>query len=250
MSRLTEFVERLTSRRAKVAYTAVAVLVAAIVAFGLSVLYNGVVATMVYSVVFVVTLTAIPTAIGVLGEAVPGNGLLAKLQITLGALAYNHHYLVQREDCWEWQPGDDSHVYIDGELREIDGGFENKSVLGWRPFGILRYKEDDSLEQVRVDEQATILADGVGTFERETYGNYETKHPGEIEADGWLVDLKRVYTHGVRKIGDIELIETAEEIIERGQVDDSAITGWRPVIGSLVGLAMGAILAYVLTAGG
>lgn len=250
MSRAEDVIDRLTSRQAKLGYVGVAVFLAAVAAFALSVIYNGVVATIVYSVLFVFTLTAIPTAIGVLGEAVPGNGTLAKLQIVLGAMAYNHHYLVQREDKWEWAPGDEDHVYIDGVNHEIEGGFENKSVLGWRPFGILRYKEEGSLEQVRVDDQAEMVADGVGGFDRESYGNYQVKHPSEIDHDGWLVDLKRVYSHGVRKVGDIDLIETAEEIIERGQVDDSAITGWRPVIGSLVGMAMGAILAYALTAGG
>lgn len=244
--------QTLTSTRAKGAYVGVASLIAAIAVFVLSVMFNGVVATMVYAVLFVVFLTAIPTAIGVLGHAVPGNKSLAKLQIVLGAVAFNHHYLVQTDDGWEWCAGDENHYYLNGTLHGIDGGFENRSVMGWRPFGVLRHKTDQTLQTVRTDikaERDRAAADG-GESQIERGGYSEAEPPIESGIDGqWLVDLKRVFSSGIRKIGDIDLIETAEEMIERGQVDDSRMAGWRPVIGSLVGMMIGAGIAYLMVMG-
>lgn len=223
-------------------------------------LRDGVIAALLYAFLFIFFFGVIPSTIGVLGNVTPGNASLAKLHIILGAIAFNHHYFVQRDEGWEWCPGSADEVYIDGEWREIKGGKENRSVFGWRPFGVLLDKQDVDLGEYRADTRANnerqkdlrrqdpTMQDG-GTIER---GGWEEVQNINITGDDgwWLIDLKRVYSSGIKKIGDIELIETAEEIIERGQVDTSRLKGWRPIIGSLVGLFFGVITGYIFFVGG
>lgn len=222
----------------------------------LSLRLAGVVATIVYALLFLMTLTLAPLVINLMGNALPGSTMLGRGHIILGAFAYNNHYLVDFGTHWDWCPGDDDRVYIDGEWHDIDGGLEKKSVLGWRPFGILRYKESDTFQEVRVDEAALrdrgqeATTDG-GGLERGGYSQ-EAKNPVSGIDGTWLIDLKRLYNRGVRKIGDIEVIETAEEIIERGQVNDSAIGLDNPTVTFFMALVFGVItgFAYVYMMGG
>lgn len=213
-----------------------------------SVMSVGIGSTVIYAVAFVFALSFFPTVIGVMGSSTPGSGLVAKLHIALGAFAYNHHYLVQRENKWEWCPGSADRVFIDGEWREINRGKQNKSVLGWRPFGVLRDKQDGSMQDYRVDTHAEMdrdiaTGDG-GTVTRAGYT--EESPPAVTGLDGkWVVDLKRVFSHGIREFGDIDLIETAEEIIERKQVDDSRMGDYRHAVTFIAALILGLIAGYV-----
>lgn len=245
----------LTSTRAKAFYVLVLVLFIVMAALWLSVRYNGIVSTFVYAFAFVFFLAFFPTVVGLFGGSTPGGGLIAKLHIALQAFAFNNHYLVEMDDKYEWCPGEEDRVHIDGEWHKIGGGLDNKTVLGWRPFGVLRYKDDGVLVEERGDQQALKQRDGGtsdptadgGTVERAGYERAD--RPIESGIDGtWLLNLERVYTRGIQKMGDIELIETAEEIIERGQVDDGAMANWGPVVTYLVSLVIGIITGYLFFA--
>jgi hypothetical protein len=245
----------LTSTRAKAVYVLAMVLFSIVAVLWLSVRYNGILSTIVYAFAFTFTLALFPIIVALFGGSTPGGGLIAKLHIALQAFAFNNHYLVEFDDKYEWCPGEEDRVYINGEWHDIDGGLDNKTVLGWRPFGLLRYKCDGTLVGERADRKALKqraggtsdpTADG-GQVQR---GGYErATRPEESGVDGtWLLNLERVYTRGVQKMGDIELIETAEEIIERGQVDDGTMASWGPVVTYLVSLVIGIITGYLFFA--
>lgn len=252
MSRLGAIRDRFTSARAQAFYYLVVTFGVAVGALYGSYVFNGLIDTIAYAVVFIFAIALIPTTIAIAGAGVPFNAALGRAHIVLGAFAFGHHYLVQREDRWEWCPGDEQQVFIDDEWKDIEGGFGNKSVLGWRPFGILRYKEDGSLRQVRADQAASkrrngTAADGGLVDEVDddmARGGWQQARKPTVTGRGgtWLVDLKRVYSSGIKRIGDIELIETAEEIIERGQVNDSGIGGHGPMLTFVVSLILGILV--------
>lgn len=240
----------LTSTGAKKCYAVLAVLVASVVGFKLLVDSRGLMAAVLYSILFVFTATLCPILINLLGGASPNS--LGKLHLLLGAVAFNHHYLVQRDHGWEWCPGDRGRVWIDEEWHEVSGE-QNYSVLAWRPFGILRYKDDETWAQQRAD---TAGQKARGGFEQDptTGGNDgqivrggfpEAERPSISGLNGtWLLDLKRVFTNGIRKIGDVELIETAEEIIERRQVNDGTMSSAGPLVETIGGLLLGILAGY------
>jgi len=251
----------LTSFRAKVFYVFALLFAVAAGVLYLSYQWNGLFNTLLYVSLFLLTLTIFPIAITIAGAGLPAAGLVGKFHIVLGAFAFNHHYLVERDDRWEWCPGDEYRVWIDEEWHGIDGGFEYKSVLGWRPFGIVRYKGDyRAFRESRVDRKARktrdnynaekdiTAADG-GQTEAVEMGGYMVKERPEISgADGtWLLDLRRVVGRGVRRIGDVEIIETAEMIIERGEVTTSRVEGFKPMITFIVSLILGVITAVAYT---
>lgn len=257
MNRVDELKAALTSARAQGFYYLVVAFAVAVGALYGSYLFNGLVATVAYGMVFLVCVGLIPISVALFGGALPGSSGLGRAHIVLGAFAFDHHYLVQLDDRWEWCPGAGDRVYIDDEWHDIDGGFGNKSVLGWRPFGILRYKDDDSLTEIRVDQAAergrgNATADGglvdTGDDDDMTRGGWQQANRPTVTGKGgtWLVDLKRVYSSGIKKIGDIELIETAEEIIERGQVNDSGLSGLGPAVTFIVALILGILAGGVI----
>jgi len=215
----------------------------------LSVVLAGIIATVVYAFVFLMSLTFLPLLISLLGNALPGSAALGKGHIVLTAFAFDHHYLVDMGDRWEWCPGDEDSVYIEGRHIEIDGDTSKRSVFGWRPFGILRYKDADTYGDIRVDEAALsqrtdAAADG-GTRTLERGGFREADRPIETGLDGkWIVDLKRVFNRGVSKIGDIDIIETAEEIVERGQVNDGRLQTMSPAITFFIATAFGVAVGF------
>lgn len=244
----------LTGEQAKGFVVSVAVFAAAMLLLYLLARSRGIVATIVFVFLFILCFTLLPVAIGLFGSAVPNA--VGKLHIVLGAVAFNHHYLVQKDNKWEWCPGDRGKFYLDGDWHDIEeDSLENYSVLGWRPFGVLRYKEDDTWDDKRVDMKARRNR-GRGEVDPTTDGGQavtETARGGWPEVDmpiisgtdgTWLLDLKRVYTRGIEKIGDVELIETAEEVIERGQVADGRMANWGPAIETAVGLILGIVAAY------
>lgn len=214
---------------------------------GLLVVLYGPVNTIAYVILFLLTATLLPVCIGLFGNAVPGSTAIGKLHIILGALAFDHHYLVERADRWEWCPGDRGTVYVDGEWYEIDGGLDNYSVLGWRPFGIIPFKDEDTWAEYRIDEKAKSIRSGTvadgGTHDTERAGWTLREPPVRAGIDTWVLDLKRIYSSGVRKIGDISLIETAEEVIERGQVQEERVGQLSPWIQTSIGIVMGVLAA-------
>lgn len=241
--------EEIKNRKAQItaAATVLGVLALIVAILYVSVRLAGVVSTIIYAFAFMASLSFFPTLIGLMGGSTPFSGSIAKLHIALGAFAFNHHYLVQREDKWEWCPGSADRVYVDDAWHDIDDGGKNKSVLGWRPFGVLRYKTESSMTEYRADTRAQnerdATADG-GTVKRAGYK--EANPPAVTGDDGeWVIDLKRVFSHGIKDIGDIDLIQTAEEIIERKQVNDSAANNFQHAITFLVALIIGSIVGYI-----
>lgn len=241
----------LLSFRAKVFYSAVVVFAIAIGIVWFSWTYAGPIATIVYVVLFLVFATLFPVAILLFGSALPGSGMVGKLHGVLGAFAFGGLALVQFDDKWELCPAREQAVYVGGEWYEVPDGQDNLSVLWWNRFGMLRFKDDDTLESVRADTVAErgrgTSADG-GTIERGDYT--QASPPGVSGQDGmWLLDLKRLVGHGIKKIGNIELIETAEEITSREQAKEGLTAGWEPILGSIVGLIIGIATGWLLLGG-
>lgn len=208
----------------------------------LSYQWNGLVDTIIYVTLFIAAFSIMPIIIGIFGAEIWGNHLLAKLHEILGAAAFGYHYLVDRGDRWERWPGDADRIWVDKEWHDIVGGFDNRTVLGWQPFGITRYKDEDTFRKARVDEQArhrdAVKGDG-GTVERAGFDQVDP--PIESGLDGtWIVDLKRIMTPGVRRMADVDIIETAEEIIERREVGNRGQgTRINPLVTGGVALLLG-----------
>jgi hypothetical protein len=181
----------------------------------------------------------------------PGSSMLGKLHLILGAFAFGRVVLVQFDDRFDLCPATETQVYIGGEWHEIKGGKTNWSILGWRPFGILRFKDEQTLRDARVDTKAArdrgAAADG-GTITRGGYA--ESDAPLETGIDGkWVIDLKRVFSRGIKRIGDISLIETAEEITSREHAKEGVMSGLESVLAPVVGIILGIATGYVLLGG-
>lgn len=242
----------LTSRAAKWIYVAV-LLNGAIVGVGyLSWTLAGPFATFVYAFLFLFAMTFIPGLVFMFGNAMPGSAMLGTLNLILGAFAFGRHVLVQTEKGWRWCPAREEAIWLDGEWHDLEGGLEHWSVLGWRPFAVARFKTDETLEDVRVDTRAErqtgrdgTVADG-GATER---GGQTAAAPPIRSGDGgsWVVDLTRLFTPGLKKIGDIELIETAEEIKMREESGEGGgLSWWQPLVHGTVGIALGCGVGYVV----
>lgn len=216
--------------------------------------WYGPLSTVVYAFVFVFGLALLPVTILLLGNALPGSGLLGKLHIIFAHIALRYPYLLDRGDRYEYAPGTKNAVWIDsagenGEYREITSGHSNRTVLGWRPFGIVFDKTSVDLENLRADTVAerSRSTDG-GTVERGGY--QERAPPGVSGRDGkWLIDLKRVFSRGVKKLGDIDVLETTEEVTQRKQSQNGRLSGYRSIIGTVVGLLLGVSMAWFMLGG-
>lgn len=240
--------DALTSTGAKKLYAGMLAMIVTVTVLYFTAQSRGIVATILYAFLFVMSAILFPMAIGLFGSAVPN--FIGKLHLILGAVAFDHHYLVQRENHWDWCPGDRGRVWIDGEWHEIsEESQSNYSVLGWRPFGILRYKEDSTWTEYRADTKATknrgtAETDG-GRSGVERGGIKEATPPAVTGIDGtWVLDLKRVYSRGIKKIGDVELIETAEEVIERGEVGGGRLSGTSPLVENMAMLILGVLVGF------
>lgn len=243
--------DRLTSSAAISIYTGAGVAVAVLgLGFGL-VTWLGIVDAIVYSFLFVAAIVFFPSLITLFGGGTPLGTYVGRLHLILQAFAFNHQYLVQLDDQWELCPGDADRYWLDGEWHRIEGGFENRSILGWRPFGIVRHKDDSTWADKRVDTKAererdvSFDQDADESVER---GGFEEVEP-PIESgvdDRWVLDLKRVYSKGLLEIGDTDLIETVEEVTERGEVATGRTE--RPALETFGFLMLGVItgFAYVL----
>lgn len=241
----------LTSRGAKWVYVIIGLLGATAGVWYLSWTLAGPIATLVYFFLFAFAFACLPGLIFMFGAGFPGSTALGSLHLILGAFAFGRHVLVQTSDGWDWCPARDDAIYVDGEWRPIEGGFEHWSVLGWRPFAVALLKEDGTLGDVRVDTRAerdtkrrVTATDGAGDQSR---GGYTAVAPPIRSGDDgtWVVDLTRLFAGGIRQIGDIELIETAEEIMMREESHGSSSSWWQSFIGGVVGLIIGVVTGYV-----
>jgi len=231
--------------------------------FGLSWTLAGPIAAVLYTFLLVVGAGFMPAFILLVGPSFPGSmrSIFGKLQWVLAAVAYDVPFLVEHEHGWELHVGrkrTDTNgrgrydVYINDSWQTIEGGEDNMTVLGWRPFGIIRNKHEDTWEAVRADSVAetnrseTAVGDGGQTTV--SRGGYEARTPPPVDGvDGeWLVDLTRVYSVGLQMIGDIAVIERAEEIMTRSEAQDSAVNGYEPIIATAIGLILGVGTAWAM----
>lgn len=216
--------------------------------------YAGPLNAIVYTFTFVSMLALFPTLVALAGSELPGSHSVSKLHFILGALSFGRTILVDFGDRWELCPAEKDRVYIDSEWYDIDGGRENWSMLGWRPFAIARFKDDETLLDVRADTKADRIRGREATADggAVTRGGVDQRsRPAISGADGeWLIDLKRVFTRGIRRMGAIDLIETAEEVAQREQARTGLVSGYQPVIGAAVGLVFGVIVGYAFFAAG
>lgn len=225
--------------------------------------------TVLYTVSFIAGAALVPVGILMFAPSLPraigaplGRGMWILQQVVFGT-----GYLVEFDSEYRACPGDDGEVYIDGEWHDVDG-MEDMTVLGWKPFGTVRYKDDDTLSRERVDNEinepatdggsapgaadiATMELDDVmtpadsGEDRTRTRGGY-TDFGLPERADGWVLDLKAVYNSGLKKVGDIANIEKSEEVAMREDAKEGVTSGNEVLIGSIVGLILGAATAYLV----
>jgi len=242
----------LRTRRFKVVMVLLAVLTGAVaVEYYMVTRWFGAVNAILYTFGFLMAMAAVPLLVLFLGSATPGSGTLGKLHMVLAHVAYRYPYLLDRGDKYEYAPGTENAVWIDGEYHDIESGQDNRTVLGWRPFGIVLDKTTVDLVDKRADTKAEKerghSADG-GSIQR---GGYESvQEPAVSGIDGqWVIDLKRVFSRGVKRIADIDIIETTEEVTQRNQSQVGKFSRWRSEITFLVSLVLGAGMAYIMLGG-
>jgi len=228
----------------------------------------GAVDAVVYTVLFIAGAALVPVGILMFAPSLPhaigaplGRGMWILQQVVFGT-----GYLVEFDSEYRACPGDDGEVYIDGEWHDVNG-MEDMTVLGWKPFGTVRFKDDDTLSRERVDNEinepatdggsapgaadiATMELDDVmtpvdsGEEKKRTRGGY-TDFGLPERADNWVLDLKAVYNSGLKKVGDIANIEKSEEVAMREDAKEGVTSGNEVLIGSVVGLLLGIASGYV-----
>lgn len=224
-------------------------------------LWAGPVATIVYTLAFLVGASLIPMTVAMLGNMAPAA--LGKFEFVLGQLAFGRGWLVQHDRDWEMHPGREvkgqEQVWIDDAWHDVDDA-QNQTILGWQPFGILLSKDRDTLVEHRADPVADAIADrdptrpdgGEATVRRG--GVKQVDRPGvdldpDVNPDNWTLDLKRYWSPGLEQMGDITLIEKIEEVTMRKKAVSDRNEARNMVIGSLVGLVLGAATGYVAMGG-
>lgn len=235
----------LTSGKAKIAYVTGVIGIGLLGVAALSFVLAGPIATVLYAFLFLMGAVGIPTTVMFLSPSFTRGfrSAFGKLHFIMGQVTYGGGFLVEFDNRWEMCPtrktDDGIEVYIEEEWRGPVTGEENLSVLGWQRFGVLRNKDDDTYEAIRYDGAATDGGSGA------TRGGH-SEVPPPANTDGWVLDLKRIWSRGLQKIGDIGLIEKAEEVAMRNEAKDGMTTGWEPIIGAFIGLLLGTGTAYVL----
>lgn len=231
--------------------------------FLLSVKLAGVVSTLVYTTLFVGAALIIPTTVALGAPSFPRamRQVFGKLHFVLGQLAFGIGVLVQHRTEWKMHPARRTTEGLEVWMDDLGwvGGVDDAhlTILGWSPFGILFDKgTDTALVDVRGDDTAEtkrekrgVSADG-GTQDIERGGYEQVARPAEINGeDTWLLDLKRVWSRGLAKFGDIALIEKIEEITIRKQAQGGRSSTQKAIIGSIVGLVLGVATGYVMLVG-
>lgn len=238
----------------------------------------GFVGGVVYGTAFVVGATLLPGIVMFVQSGTPLT--IGKLEFAFGQMAFGRGWLVQRNDGWDMHPGEVidgvDHVWIDGQWRPVPDT-ANQTILGYQPFGVLFYKDDDTLEEVRVDDELrssldhgdtpsageiarmrasdvlsteperASVTDGSGTKLERSGVRQKQPTVEDLPESGWLVDLARYWTPGLEKMADIDILEKVEEVTMRsealGETDSK-----RMMYGTVVGLVLGAATGYVVMA--
>lgn len=250
LSKVNQTNEAINWGRVKRAIFALFLMLLPIPILYLSYQLTGLLNTIVYTILFVLSFGLIPMLIGLLGKETPGNVALGKFHFVLAQFAAGEGYLVQTKGSYEMCPGggDGECYWLNGTWHDIESGKQNMTVLGWKPFGIIHHKSDETLNDVRVDPAA--ISDG-GSSEVERAGIAEKPpNPSVTGLDGsWLVDLKRLYRTGLQRVGNIDLVATAEEQTMRDEVDMSFTDKNTMLISSVVGVILGVIVGFVYAYG-
>lgn len=230
----------------KLATVAILALVMGVLLYGSYVVF-GALNAIVYWFAFSLGAFGLMALINVLRQTMFNS--VGKFHILLMQVAYNHGYLVEYEDRYDWHPGTRDQVWIDGEWHDVDGQ-DKLNILGWRPFGLTRYKDDETWSEYRVDSRAKPDGGDITPVERANIAELGPDEYLPLEYrtgnEGWVLDLKKLYTAGVQKIGDIEVLETAEEVTEREQVGIGKLAGHSALLESVAGLVLGALLAIIV----
>lgn len=234
----------------------------------------GPVMTVAYTLLSILGAALIPLTVMMLGNSTPnslGSGLFILGQMTFGA-----GWLVQRTDGWEMCPGrnqDGQHyVLVDDAWHPVDT--EHQTRLGWAPFGILFWKDDKTLADVRAEgeqsqrvsdsDRAAIeavadttdldaeellpqVSDGGGTTRG---GVTEVRRTTASEERPWVIDLKQWWTRGLDRLGEIDAVSKIEEVTMRDEANKDDNTRRNTWIGSILGLVLGAATGYVVMGGG
>lgn len=217
----------------------------------------GPLSTIIYATLFIVGATLLPGMILLFGRATPFGTGIGTLHFVLAQFIADHGWFVQVGEDYYHCPGTHDEFYLDGAWYEIEEGDVNRSVLGWRPFGIVWLPDADRLLELRVDSKAAAetgaVADGGSDVERAglpqaptpTVDTDSLLGAGDTGAT-WLVDLKALYRSGLARAGNMDLVSTKEEQTMRDEVDGGAVDRWASVIMFLVGLPMGAAIGYMV----
>lgn len=260
----------------------VALLAVAIGTLVVSYQLAGPIATVAYAVLFLLGLTLLPVSILLFGQIVPNS--LGTGMFILGQLAFGEGWLVQHDDGWQMHPGRTrdgrSEIYLGGHWHPLDAD-SKKTVLGWAPFGILLRKTKETMaearparqgagvdldaldadERVAVETMQDVGVDvgklGIQQATRSDGGEDVTVvKRGEIEQvqrdyqrrHEWVLDLKRWWSEGLSRMGDIDVVEKIEEVTMRNEAMADANRRRNTYIGVAVGLVLG-VLTGMLSMG-
>lgn len=213
--------------------------------------------TIVYAFLFIFAATFFPVSL--LFDLIVGDMMrnaYGKLHFIMGQLVFQHGWLVQiGRDTLELVPGREDAFWYDGNwYTNVDDAVRNQTVMGWMPFTMAYFKDEESLSEYRVDPRAianggTAIGDGGSVSER---GGFEEAPPptGVSGMDGtWLADAKALFGRGLEKIGDMSIIQRTEQVEMQKQAKQSRVGGWEPIIGVIAGLLIGILVGYVMVGG-
>lgn len=230
--------------------------------------------TAVYTLTFLFTASIIPIMINLLGAATPGGASLGKGHFIIGNIAARYPYLVQKAGEYRLCIGREDAYYLDGEWHKIDDGERNRTILGWREVGFIWHKLPKDVDNERADTgiadggDAVIQRGGQKAVARpsmdslacpscESTVGTDTKfcpncgNPIEMDTritrpDGWLISVHRLYGKGLEMIGNINLLETAEEQAKRDEVSAGIVDEWSRVLAVIVMFPLSFIGGYIV----
>lgn len=224
-----------------------------------SVLLFGIVATIVYVMLFLMGATMIPLSVymGLPKTVGSVRGPLGKIHMILGQVSFGVGYLVQDNQKYQMCPGTRDAYYYDGDWYDISGGQENLTILGLRPFGFIRHKDEETLRNARVDpdefrpeirdietaDVESLVSDG-GEVTGISRGGFQEIKPQSL-THPWIIDLKRYYSRGMQRIGDIKIIEDTEDIAEKQEAEEGTMDRYGPMLGMVAGLMIGVMTGLI-----
>lgn len=209
----------------------------------------------VYLVVFVSAAIGIPAFVSLAGPSMPGflRSIFGPVNWVLGMLTFDIGILVQREQGgYEMCPGrrpDDSpndlEVYVDEEWHTIEGGHENLSRHGMRPFGLLYFKEDAAFGEYREDAKAVVT--GSEESRRKPRGGFEhSQKPATSGDESYLINTTKV-VEGMQQVARSSIINRAEEQQLKKEAKSSGYSSIATILGAFGGLLVGVITGGLVT---